>query len=633
MDKSLAYLHRLRELLQLEKEADLEAWRGTLRHMDLQSRVRHGLTWQPVQVIQSGYALGDRAFVTLQRPQVQRKDSRFKAGSPVSFYTTAPMAQRPRLSGVIHYATEQRMQIILNSPDLPDWLNLGPLGVDLEFDLRTYQEMEKALDRALKAQSGRLRRFRELIAGGALPVAGNPGPIELPEHLNPSQAEAVRAIISSDDLALVHGPPGTGKTTTLVAAIAALVSREGQVLVCAASNTATDVLTERLALQGIPVVRLGHISRVDEGVLDLTLDARVAAHPDSREIKKIKIRAAEARKKAARFKRQFDQQDRADRQAGYREARELEDWARHMENRLVEQILDSAGVIATTLTGAAHPLLDKRHFHTLVVDEAAQALDPAVWIPLPKVDRLVLAGDPHQLPPTIKSPEAARQGLGETMMERLLPNLPEARLLTVQYRMHPAIMAFSNRWFYQGRLEAAPGLEHQVLPVSDKQPLLFVDTAGCGFEEKSNPETQSRYNPDEYVLITCHLEALRQDLVEKPWPETAILSPYREQVEYIQEELQNDPRYASLPISVHTIDGFQGQEMDLIVVSLVRSNSRSEIGFLRDYRRMNVALTRARFQLVVIGDSATIGDDPFYAAFLDHCQRSGAWRSAWEYVQ
>lgn len=633
MDISLAYLHRLRELLQLEKDADLEAWRSTLRNMDLQGRVRHGLTWQPVQVIRSGYALGDRAFVTLQRPQPQRKDSRFKAGSPVSFYTTAPMAHRPRLNGVIHFATEQRMQVILNSPDLPEWLQLGPLGVDLEFDLRTYQEMDKALDRALQAQTGRLRRFRELIAGTALPQMGHPGPIELPPHLNPSQVEAVRAIIAADDLALVHGPPGTGKTTTLVAAIAALAPREGQVLVCAASNTATDVLTERLALQGLNVVRLGHISRVDEGVLDLTLDARVSAHPDSREIKKIKIRAAEARKKAARFKRQFDQHDRANRQDGYREARELEDWARHMENRLVEQILDSAEVIATTLTGAAHSLLDKRRFHTLVVDEAAQALDPAVWIPLPKADRLVLAGDPHQLPPTIKSVEAARQGLGETMMERLLPTLPAACLLTIQYRMHPAIMAFSNRWFYQGRLEAAPGLENQTLPVPDNQPLLFIDTAGCGFEEKSNPETQSRFNPDEYVLITCHLEALRQDLVEKPWPETAILSPYREQVEYIQEELQTDPRYAALPISVHTIDGFQGQEMDLIIVSLVRSNTRSEIGFLRDYRRMNVALTRARFQLVVIGDSATIGEDPFYAAFLDHCQRSGAWRSAWEYVQ
>jgi len=633
MDPSQAYLQRLRNLLNLEKEADLQSWRQSVQSMDPASRLRHGLRWQPVQVIRSGFALGDRFQVTLQRAIPQHKDSRFKAGSPVTFYTTSEMANRPRISGVVHFATETRMQIILNTPDPPDWLNLGPLGVDLEFDLRTYQEMEKALHRAAEAMGGPLWTFRKLFSGERLPAAGILEALTLPGHLNPSQAAAVQAILGTRELGLVHGPPGTGKTTTLVAAIGALVPREGAVLVCAASNTATDVLAERLHQQGLRVVRLGHISRVDEGVLELTLDARVAAHPDSREIKKVKIRAAEARKKAARFKRSFDSQARADRQAGYQEARDLEDWARHLENRLVEQILDSAEVIATTLTGASHPLLDRRKFRTLVVDEAAQALDPAIWIPLPKVERLVLAGDPHQLPPTVKSAEAARQGLGETVMERLLPRCPEASLLTCQYRMHPDIMAFSNLWFYQGRLEAAPGLETRLLPGTENRPVLFIDTAGCGFEEKSNPETRSRYNPDEYVLITCHLDALRQDHLEKPWPQVAILSPYREQVEHIEEELLSDPRYQDLPVTVQTIDGFQGQETDIILISLVRSNAEGEIGFLRDYRRMNVAMTRARCQLVVIGDGATIGEDPFYQAFIEHCQHTGAWRSAWEYVQ
>lgn len=633
MDAAIERLKELQRLLAMEKEADLKQWQGVVKRMSLAERLHHGMTWQPVQVLRSGFALGDKASVTVQRKPGPAKDSRFKAGAPVTFYTTAPMAGRPRISGVVHYATETQMQIILNTPDLPDWLQMGPIGVDLEFDLRTYQEMEKALDRALQARTGSLVRFRDLLGGTRPPEFAQLPLPEMPEHLNPSQMEAVGGILSAHDLAVVHGPPGTGKTTTLVAAVSELVRREPTVLVCAASNTATDVLAERLDAAGIRVLRIGHISRVDESILNLTLDAQVAAHPDSREIKKVRIQASEARRRAARFKRTFDEEARENRRSDYREARDLEDWVRLLETRLVEQVLDSAQVIATTLTGAAHPVLEKRRFRTLVVDEAAQALDPAVWIPLAKAERLVLAGDPHQLPPTVKSPEAMQGGLSVTLMERLLPSLPSVHLLTRQYRMHPEIMAFSNAWFYEGRLKAHEGLEARSLPVRDNRPVLFIDTAGCGFEEKVNAETKSRYNPDEWVLITCHLESLRIDLVEKPWPGIAILSPYREQVEYIEEELLSDERYAGLPLSVHTIDGFQGQEMDVIILSLVRSNAQGEIGFLRDYRRMNVAMTRARMQLVVIGDGATIGDDPFYRQFIDHCMATGAWRSAWEYIK
>jgi superfamily I DNA and/or RNA helicase len=633
MDHALIYLHNLKELLGIEKAADLTLWQDKIKRMSLTERLYHGLSWQPVQVIKSGYALGDKATVTLQRKVGPRKDSRFKAGAPVTFYTTAAMANKPRLSGVIHFATESKMQIILNSQDLPDWIQTGPLGVDLEFDIRTYQEMEKALNRAIKATSGSLPMFRAILSGQRVPAFGSADIPVTNSNLNPSQIQAVQGILAARELGLIHGPPGTGKTTTLATAVVHLVQTERVVLVCAASNTATDVLAERLALQGLNVVRLGHISRVDENIINLTLDARVAAHPDSREIKKVKIQAAEARKKAGKYKRTFDQQARDDRKSGFQEARELEDWVRHLENRLVEQILDGAQVIATTLTGAAHSLLEKRRFETLILDEAAQALDPAIWIPLAKVQRLILAGDPHQLPPTVKSTDAARKGLSITMMERLLPTLPHVHLLTLQYRMHPAIMAFSNTWFYNGLLQSAADLEHNLLPIPDNFPLIFIDTAGCGFEEKTNPETQSRYNPDEYVLITCHLENLRDGLLEKPWPEIAILSPYREQVEFIEEELKEDPKYQDLPISVHTIDGFQGQEIDVVILSLVRSNGQTEIGFLKDYRRMNVAMTRARLQLVIIGDSATIGNDPFYQQFIMHCEKTGSWRSAWAYVQ
>lgn len=633
MDHALIYLYNLKELLGIEKAADLTLWQDKIKRMSLSERLYHGLSWQPVQVIKSGYALGDKATVTLQRKVGPRKDSRFKAGAPVTFYTAASMANKPRLSGVIHFATESKMQIILNSQDLPDWIQAGPLGVDLEFDIRTYQEMEKALDRAIKATSGSLPMFRAVLSGQRAPLFGSADIPVNNSNLNPSQIQAVQGILAARELGLIHGPPGTGKTTTLATAVGHLVQTERVVLVCAASNTATDVLAERLSLQGLNVVRLGHISRVDESIINLTLDARVAAHPDSREIKKVKIQAAEARNKAGKYKRNFDQHARDERKSGFQEARELEDWVRHLENRLVELILDSAQVIATTLTGAAHSLLEKRRFESLILDEAAQALDPAIWIPLAKVQRLILAGDPHQLPPTVKSTDAARKGLSITMMERLLPTLPHVHLLTLQYRMHPAIMAFSNTWFYNGLLQSAADLEHNLLPISDNLPLIFIDTAGCGFEEKTNPETQSRYNPDEYVLITCHLENLRDGLLEKPWPEIAILSPYREQVEFIEEELKEDPKYQDLPITVHTIDGFQGQEIDVVILSLVRSNGQTEIGFLKDYRRMNVAMTRARLQLVIIGDSATIGNDPFYQQFIMHCEKTGSWRSAWAYVQ
>lgn len=632
MEPGIQHIHHLQRILAIEKKADLTTWQEKVSRMSGDDRVRHGLTWRPVNVIKSGFAMGDKAFVTVQRLVHHRHDSQFKAGSPVTFFTEAAMAKRNRISGVVHYATEQRMQVILNTEDLPDWLNLGPLGVDLEFDNRTYTEMEKALARGLEAKGNALAEFRQILSGHRQPAFGTAPDLTHPDGLNHAQANAVRGILAAQELALVHGPPGTGKTTTLVAAVRELVIHERTVLVCAASNTATDVLAERLAAQGLQVVRIGHISRVDERLLDLTLDGQVAAHPDSKEIKKVKIKAAQARKKAGTYKRTFDADARSDRRDGYKEARDLMDWARHLETRLVEQILDSAQVICTTLTGAANSLLGKRRFTTLIVDEAAQALEPAVWIPLSKVDRLILAGDPHQLPPTVKSSEAARAGLNVTLMERLFPSLDHVHLLTIQYRMHPAIMAFSNTWFYQDQLLSAEGLDIRQLPVSDPRPVLFIDTAGCGFEEKVNPETKSRFNPDEYVLITCHLESLRHDLMEKEWPEIAILSPYREQIEYIEEEILKDDNYNSLPIRIQTIDGFQGQEMDVVILSLVRSNHNAEIGFLQDYRRMNVAMTRAQRQLVVIGDSATIGGDPFYAQFLDHCQETGAWRSAWEYV-
>lgn len=523
--------------------------------------------------------------------------------------------------------------------------------------------------------------------------------------LNRSQQAAIHAIVENRDIAVVHGPPGTGKTTTLVAAIQLLCTRENTVLVTAPSNTAADLLTERLANAGLQVVRIGNISRVDEAVLEHTLDAILAKHPESKNIKKVKLQAAEYRRQARRYKRSFGPEDRREREHLKTQARELEAWANTLEDRLVDEVLTSAQAITCTLVGAAHPLLDKRKFRTCVIDEAAQALEPACWIPIAKCSRVVLAGDPFQLPPTVKSLDAARAGLSTTLIERCIDLLPDrVCLLTVQYRMHQAIMEFSNQYFYGGALVAHESVATRRLPSSfghagvehsehlsakakqmaDASPfplggsaVTFIDTAGCGFDEQlqtssgSLHRALSRFNPEEALLVREHLLRLLHQLsgehAQTPYnegnapreialPSVGILSPYREQVTYLEQVFREDPTFShglsaknrqlgaakavtEIPsgheaaLTINTIDGFQGQERDVIYISLVRSNAKHEIGFLQDYRRMNVAMTRARMMLVVIGDSATIGNNKFYQAFLDYCAEQGQYQTAWEYMR
>ncbi|MBL7796848.1 MAG: AAA family ATPase [Saprospiraceae bacterium] len=524
---------------------------------------------------------------------------------------------------------------------------------------------------------------------------------------------------------MIHGPPGTGKTTTLVAAIRLLCQRENTVLVTAPSNTAADLLTERLADSGLNVVRVGNISRVDDKVLEHTLDAILANHPESKNIKKVKIQAAEYRRQARRYKRSFGHEERREREHLKSQARELEAWANDLEDRLVDQVLTSANAITCTLVGAAHPLLDKRKFRTCIIDEAAQALEPACWIPIAKCSRVVLAGDPFQLPPTVKSLDAARAGLSVTLIERCIELLSDrVNLLTVQYRMHQAIMDFSNRYFYGGALVAHESVAGRVLhPTPNPSPggegglpsvpadysgtvnfqtsqleelpatrdvtplppgggvgggvVTFIDTAGCGFDERlqessgSLHRALSRYNPEEALLVREHLLQLLHQLSgeqamaphnegssphEIALPSIGILSPYREQVTYLEQIFQEDPHFAHLlktrnqkpafakasadkpsnpepVLTINTIDGFQGQERDVIYISLVRSNTKHEIGFLQDYRRMNVAMTRARMALIVVGDSATIGSNKFYQAFLDYCAERGEYKTGWEFMQ
>lgn len=626
-------LEQLRTLLQKEKEEDLEQYRRLVQRLPLEERRRNGYAWYPLQVIQRGYTYGEHAFVVVERTTDIEEEHRFRSGMTVNFFTRQPSVNRPERSGVIYYVHKNRMKIILNAKDLPDWLDLGLLGVDLLFDDRTYQEMEKALNRVLSADGDRLAELRDILLGRRAPgSARERAPVEIP-GLNSSQNRAVNDILSTPDVSVVHGPPGTGKTTTLVQAVKQLVRIENTTLVTAPSNTATDLLTERLAAEGLEVVRIGNISRVEEELVHHTLDYKLAHHPESKHIKKVKIEAAALRREARRYRRRFGREEHRERRALFQEAKELAAWANQLEDRLIDQILDGAQVITATLVGAAHPLLEKRRFRTVFIDEAAQALEPATWIPIARASRVVLTGDPFQLPPTVKSMEAQRQGLNVTLIEKCLQRLPRVNLLNVQYRMNELIMGFSNEQFYDRQLRAAAEVKHHRLPVEQNTPLVFIDTAGCGFDERLHAAYKSRYNPEEYQILREHLYQLIEQFNEDGPPQVALISPYREQVELMEKSVAEDPVLSEAAITVNTIDGFQGQESDVVYISLVRSNRKSEIGFLGDYRRMNVAMTRARKQLVIVGDSATIGQHKFYMDFLEYCEQQGHYRSAWDFMQ
>lgn len=633
MDNSKKSLEEIQRLLALEKKEDFEQFKMLIERLPLNDRKEKGFTWYPVSVQKSGYTYGDRAYVIVERATDLQESHQFRSGKIVRLFNNQHEGKKTEKNGVVHFVDKRRMKIILNSKDLPDWLGLGLLGVDLLFDERTYLEMEKALKQVQEAKQGRLAELREIMLGTLEPRSFQEHqPIQVP-HLNDSQNEAINHILASQDVSVVHGPPGTGKTTTLVQAIKLLAQREHTILVTAPSNTAVDLLTERLAEQELTVVRVGNISRVDESIVRHTLEARLAQHPENKNIKKVRIQAAEMRKKARKFRRSFGREEAYERRTLYKEAGELESWANQLEDRLLDQILSAAQVITCTLVGSSNKVLDNRKFRTLFIDEAAQALEPATWIPITKASKVVFAGDPFQLPPTVKSPAAKKGGLDVTLIEKLITKWPEVNLLKVQYRMHAAIMQFSNQQFYGGQLQAAESVKDHRLSYGQEQALTYIDTVGCGFEEKVHPEYKSRYNPDEFQILCEHLYQLVEPYQADYTPSIGIISPYREQVEYITEAIKQDPILADRPISVNTIDGFQGQEREIIYISLVRSNAKSQIGFLSDTRRMNVAMTRAKKLLVVIGDSGTIGGNSFYEQFLNYVEEAGAYRTAWEYMQ
>lgn len=632
------YFKQLQELLQIEQEEDRTAYLSLTAAASAAERRANGTTWYPIAIRGSETGRGDYITLEVERTTHHEISHQLRPGMPAALFSNHH-ATEDRVEGVISFINNDRLKLALRVDELPEWSRDGKLGIDLLFDDNSYAEMENALREAdALSDDPEKGRLVQVLTGKTAPAFTDIPPITLYEGLNPSQVAAVQKICSATDLAIVHGPPGTGKTTTLVTAIQAMIAADGeQILVTAPSNAAVDLLSERLSAAGLRVLRAGNPAKVSETLLSLTLDQQLAGDNRMKEVKKLRKQAGAYRDMAHKYKRQFGKAEREQRKALFDEARKITKDADQTEHYITNDLVTRAQVITATLVGARHFSIRNLKFRTAVIDEAGQALEPACWIPVLKAEKLVMAGDHFQLPPTIKSQSAAVAGLNLTLMEKCVTLYPEAVvLLEEQYRMHEQIMGFPSREFYGERLKAHASVAGHLLFPEDK-PLAFIDTAGCGFEEQQEGTRIS--NPEEAAFLFRHLGLLLQELREKytddAFPSVAIISPYRQQVAVLRELLQHQPEWIARhkSISVNTIDSFQGQERDIVYISMTRSNADNTIGFLSETRRMNVAMTRARKKLVVIGDSATLSGLPFYADFIGYAEETNAYQSAWEFSE
>lgn len=639
---------KLQALLEIEREEDLQQYKKKMVLTPLKERQKKGLTWYPIKINNSEIGSGENFYITVERKARQDESHAFQVGDSVALANYGGESRKNQsLSGVVSSLWRNTMRISFNVDELPEWLDYGSLGVDLLFDSASYQEMKNALNLVKEAKNDRLAELRQVLLGKKM--AEKLAPEDIPEYykiesLNDSQNLAIRNILAAKDIAIVHGPPGTGKTTTLVDAVKLTLQNERQVLVAAPSNTAVDVLTERLAAKGLKVLRIGNPARVSEELMQYSLEAQVAQHSDYRILKKLRRDAEEYKKLARKYKRNFGKEEREQRRLLYAEANRMLFEATTLEKYIVDTLLSQTQVVAATLVGSVNKFIRYRRFTTVFIDEAAQALEPATWIPITKAERVVFAGDHFQLPPTVKSFEAAQAGLAETLFEKVIQKQEVDVMLKVQYRMNETIMNFSSQEFYDNGLEADRSVKKHLLSSDPMDPILgppleFIDTAGCSFDEAMNEETKSRFNPQEAILLTQHLQQMLEYMEQthahllEGTLSIGIISPYNAQVAHLRERIKSHPDLEKFRpyMHVNSIDGFQGQERDVIYISLVRSNAKGQIGFLADTRRLNVALTRARKKLVVIGDSATLGQHNFYKNFLDYAESQGVYKSAWEY--
>ncbi len=629
--------HKL--LLEMEYNCEKEEFRRQSEAMGLQRKVKRGDAWFPVSVGKSYYNSLNQLAVEVLRTQDNEIEHNFEFGRPVVFFVQKPLPTSPvgrskdtkedkpssspqgrpggadfLFTGTVSYVDGDRMVVTVpdNAP-LAKLQTTADVGVQLFFDETTYKLMFEALNRVINAKGNRLAYLRDLFGSRQKAETFSFDPIRFP-WLNPTQEQAVNNVLRAKDVAIVHGPPGTGKTTTLVEAIYETLRRENQVLVCAQSNMAVDWISERLVDRGVNVLRIGNPVKVNDKMLSFTYERRFADHPDYPQLWSIR--------EAIRKLRQNRNRRRDD---GYHQKMErLKSRATELEVRINAQLFGEARVIASTLTGSANRLLAGQKFGTLFIDEAAQALEAACWIAIRKATRVILAGDHCQLPPTVKSIAALRGGLATTLMERIVKQKPEVvTLLKTQYRMNERIMRFSSDWFYGGMVEAAPQIKYRGILDFDI-PMTWIDTSGTDGKEEFVGESFGRINRAEADLtlgvLQDYFTKIGKERILEERIDVGVISPYRAQVQLLRRLIRKKEffkPYRSL-VTVNTVDGFQGQERDIIIISLVRANADGQIGFLSDLRRMNVAITRARMKLIIMGDVPTMTRHPFYKKLYEY---------------
>ncbi len=628
-------LQQQRLLLQLEYETEKAAYRQQTESIGIGRQVKRGEAWWPLRVGRSYYNSLNQLALEVFRTADTDVEHNFEFGRPVVFFSIDTINPKDpikapiryfKFTGVVSYVDGDRMVVTVpdNAPlvDLQGGVNIG---VQLSFDETSYRMMMDALDRTMKSK-GRLAYLRDLFYSHQKAETFVFQPMHFP-YLNVTQEQAVNEVLRAKDVAIVHGPPGTGKTTTLVEAIRETLMRESQVLVCAQSNMAVDWISEKLVDRGISVLRIGNPTRVNDKMLSFTYERRFEAHPDYPQLWVLRkaIRELRARRKTAGS-------------SYHQKLESLKSRAIELEIRINSELFGEARVIASTLVGSAHRLLDGQKFGTLFIDEAAQAMEAACWIPMRRVSRVVLAGDHCQLPPTVKSLAALKAGLGKTLMERIVENHPEAvTLLKIQYRMNDDIMRFSSDYFYQGQVESAPEVRFRSILDLDIamewrdtgemsiEELDMGNDAAPSIKEEFVGESYGRINKAEALLtldtLQQYFEHIGKQRLLDECIDVGIISPYRAQVQYLRRLLMKREFFKPFrrQISVNTVDGFQGQERDVILISMVRSNDEGQIGFLRDLRRMNVAITRARMKVIILGNRQTLTRHPFY-------------RQLWQYI-
>lgn len=613
-------LMQQRILLDMEHAAEREAFKKLTETMGLQRKVKRGDAWFPITTGKAFYNSLNQYVIEVFRNADEDTDHNFEYGKPLMFFSiNGDKPHYYNISANVSYVDGNRMLVVLPSADsAASLMQVEGLGVQLSFDETSYRAMFDALDRVIKAKNGRLAYLRDLFASKVPAATFSFSDISLP-WLNATQQHAVNEVLRAKDVAIVHGPPGTGKTTTLVEAINETLARESQVLVCAQSNMAVDWISEQLVDRGINVLRIGNPTRVNDKMLGFTYERRFEAHPDYSQLWAIRKAIRELRmQRKGRTENWHQKMDR------------LRSRATELEISINADLFGQARVIASTLVGASNKILDGQHYSTLFIDEAAQALEPACWIAIRRANRVILAGDHCQLPPTVKSIAALKAGLGKTLMERIVDSKPEVvTLLDTQYRMNEEIMRFSSSWFYDGKVKAATITAHRGILDYDT-PIEWVDDVANDDEtvgETFVGETFGRINKVEarqvMELLQAYFEKIGKQRILDESIDVGIISPYRAQVQYLRHLIKKEAFFKPFRhlLSVNTVDGFQGQERDVIIVSLVRSNNDGQIGFLRDLRRMNVAMTRARSKLIIIGDHETLAHHEFYKKLYEYIKK------------